>query len=167
MCVNLQFVSIFVTRLTQWVSLVEQELLTLLEHLSSPPLFSGVRVTWPLVFCVCFVDRCLSYCTFSFGHCFVCSSSIYRFWLPLWYLQTLLANHLSEKICLSELSYWCSIWKFRCPANQSLKNDFSTSQVAANWSFNQGFSESYSISIGIWLDCATHANQVDSITLQQ
>jgi hypothetical protein len=29
-------------------------------------------------------------CTFSFGHCVVCSSSIYGFWLPLWYLQTLL-----------------------------------------------------------------------------
>ena len=27
---------------------------------------------------------------FSFGHCVVCSSSIYGFWLPLWYLQTLL-----------------------------------------------------------------------------
>jgi hypothetical protein len=25
----------------------------------------------------------------SFGHCVVCSSSIYGFWLPLWYLQTL------------------------------------------------------------------------------
>jgi hypothetical protein len=32
----------------------------------------------------------LSFCTFSFGHCVVCSSSIYGFWLPLWYLQTLL-----------------------------------------------------------------------------
>jgi len=28
------------------------------------------------------VDRCLSFCTFSFGHCVVYSSSIYRFWLP-------------------------------------------------------------------------------------
>jgi hypothetical protein len=27
-----------------------------------------------IVFCVCFVDRCLSFCTFSFGHCVVCSS---------------------------------------------------------------------------------------------
>ena len=29
-----------------------------------------------------FVDRCLFFCTFSFGHCVVCSSSIYVFWLP-------------------------------------------------------------------------------------
>ena len=28
---------------------------------------------------VCFVDRCLFFCTFSFGHCIVCSSSIYGF----------------------------------------------------------------------------------------
>jgi hypothetical protein len=72
------------------VPLVEQELLTLPEHLSSPPVFSGVRVTRSLVLFVCFVYRCLSFCTFSFGHCVVCSSSIYGFWLPLWYLQTLL-----------------------------------------------------------------------------
>jgi len=51
----------FVTRLTRWVPLVEQELLTIPEHLSSPPLFSGVRVTRALVLCVCFVDRCLSF----------------------------------------------------------------------------------------------------------
>jgi hypothetical protein len=62
---------------------------TLPEHLSSPPVFSGVRVTRSLVLYVCFVDRCLSFCTFSFGHCVVCSSSIYEFRLPLWYLQTL------------------------------------------------------------------------------
>ena len=55
----------------------------------SPPVFSGVHVTRSLVLCVCFVDRCVSFCTFSFGHCVVCSS-IYGFWLPLWYLQTLL-----------------------------------------------------------------------------
>ena len=37
------------------------ELLTLPEHLSSPPVFSGVCVTRSLVLCVCFVDRCLSF----------------------------------------------------------------------------------------------------------
>ena len=79
-----------VTRLTRQVSLVKQELLTLPEHLSSPPVFNGVRVTQSLVLYVCFVDRYLSFCTFSFGHCVVCSFSKYRFWLPLWYLQTLL-----------------------------------------------------------------------------
>jgi hypothetical protein len=30
------------------------------------PGFSGVRVTRSLVLCVCFIDRCLSFCTFSF-----------------------------------------------------------------------------------------------------
>jgi hypothetical protein len=57
-----------------------------------PLVNSGFPVTQSLVLCVlCFVDRCLSFCTFSFGHCVVCSYSIYGFWLllPLWYLQTL------------------------------------------------------------------------------
>ena len=58
--------------------------------LFSPPDFSGPHVTRFLVLYVCFVDRCLSFCTFSFGHFIVYSSSIYGVWLPLWYLQTIL-----------------------------------------------------------------------------
>jgi hypothetical protein len=42
-----------------------QELSILPEH----PRFSGVRVTRSLALCVCFVDRCLSFCTLSFCHC--------------------------------------------------------------------------------------------------
>jgi len=34
------------------------------EIFSSPPVFSGVRVTRSLVLCVCFVDRCLSFCLY-------------------------------------------------------------------------------------------------------
>jgi len=52
-------------RLTPRVPLVEQELLTIPQHLSWPPVFSWVRVNRSLVLCVCFVDRCLSFCTFS------------------------------------------------------------------------------------------------------
>ena len=48
------------------VSPVEQELRTFPEHMSSPPVFSGVRVTQSLVLCVCYVDRCLSCCFFFF-----------------------------------------------------------------------------------------------------
>ena len=47
------------------------------------PGFSGVRVARSLVLYVCFVDCCLSFCAFSFGHYVVCSSSMYGFWLPL------------------------------------------------------------------------------------
>jgi hypothetical protein len=53
----------FVTRLARRVPLVDQELLTL-PRLSSTPVFNGVSVTRSLVLCVCFVNRCLSFCTF-------------------------------------------------------------------------------------------------------
>jgi len=45
-----------VTRVTliQWVPLVEQQLLTLAEHMSSLTVFSWVRVAHSLVFCVMF-----------------------------------------------------------------------------------------------------------------
>ena len=69
----------FVTRLTRQVSLMQEELLTLPEHLSSPPGFSGVRVTRSIVLCVCFVDRCLSFCTFFWA--FVLS-------VLLWYTES-------------------------------------------------------------------------------
>ena len=73
----------------------KKQLFTLPEPLSSPPDFGGVRVTRSLVLCVCFVNRCLSFCTLSDGHCVVCSSSIYGwFWLLLWYFQTLLKDML-------------------------------------------------------------------------
>ena len=51
--------------------LVEQDLLTLTEHLNSLPLpvFRGVRVTRSVGL---FVDRYLSFCRFSFGHSVVC-----------------------------------------------------------------------------------------------
>ena len=44
----------------------------------TPDFFNGVRVTRSLVLYVCFVDRSLSFHTFSFGHCVV-RSSIYGF----------------------------------------------------------------------------------------
>ena len=78
------------SRLTWRVPLVEQELLTLPEHPSSLQVFSGIRVIRSLVLCVCLVDRCMSFCTFSFGHYVLCSSSTYGVWLLLWYLQALL-----------------------------------------------------------------------------
>jgi hypothetical protein len=43
------------------VQLVKQELFIAPDHVSSPLVFSGVRVTRSLVWCICFVDRCLSF----------------------------------------------------------------------------------------------------------
>ena len=101
--------------------------------------FSGVHVARSLVLCVCFVDRCLSFCSFSFGHCVVCSS-IYGFWLPLWYLQTLhihfifipqpdamwsYFDQIISKICAKVVGYiYIYVWKL----NQTvLELDFCSS----------------------------------------
>jgi hypothetical protein len=35
----------------------------------------------------------LSFCPFSFGHCVVCSSPIYEFWLPPFGIFKLIMNH--------------------------------------------------------------------------
>jgi hypothetical protein len=51
------------------------------------------------------IDRCLSFCTFSFGHRVVCSSSICGFWLPLWYLQTLLLTKVLNMELLEIVLY--------------------------------------------------------------
>ena len=57
------------------------------EHLSSPPAFSGVRVTRSLDSYVCFVYRCLSFCNF-----FTIVLSVLRYTDSDWYLQTLIDN---------------------------------------------------------------------------
>ena len=79
----------FVTRRTRRVPHAKQELFTLPEHMRLPLVCSGVRVTRSLVF---FVDSCLSLCP-SFGLCIVCHSSIYGFWLPVWFLHTFPMMH--------------------------------------------------------------------------
>jgi hypothetical protein len=72
----------------------------------TPGLWWGSRCT--LVLGVCFVDRCLSFCTFPFGHCVVCSSSICGFWLPLWYLQTLPRGSWSTRLAYDILPWHVS-----------------------------------------------------------
>ena len=101
--------------------IVEQELLTPPEHLSSHPVFSGVRVTRSLVLYACFVDRCLSFCTF-FCHCVVCSSSIYGLWLPLWYLQTLLAHSLIL-MCFELLARWTLFVNVSISSKKQIKTE--------------------------------------------
>ena len=53
---------------------MEQELLTLPEHMNAPRVFGGVRVARSLVLCV--VDRCLSFCYFFLAIVF---SVLFRF----------------------------------------------------------------------------------------
>jgi hypothetical protein len=93
---------------------VEQELLILPEHMSSPWVFSGVRVTRSLVLCVMFIRSLFVHLSFFFwslcclsldlrllitfyvscGHCVVCPSSIYGLWWPLWYLVAIVLSVL-------------------------------------------------------------------------
>ena len=60
MCIGVYYLSMFLV-LRRQVPLVEEALLTLPDHLNSPPVFRGVRVTGSLVLCVSFVDSCLSF----------------------------------------------------------------------------------------------------------
>jgi hypothetical protein len=105
----------FITRLTRRVALVEQELLP--EHLRSIPFLVGVRVTRSLVLYVCIVDRCLSFCSFSFGH-FVGCPSIYGFWLPLLYLQNVLKEvMIYSSTNINNTNIWrrgCRLWFETC-----------------------------------------------------
>jgi hypothetical protein len=101
------------------------------EHLGSPPVYSGVRATRSLVLCVCLVDRCLSFCPFSFGHCVVCSS-IYKFWLPLWYLQTLLTTQDIMSFLNNVLAF--DLWPWKSIGFQILlRTKYVRSLVKIHW----------------------------------
>jgi hypothetical protein len=116
----------FATRVKRRVPNMEQELLTFPEYLSSPSVFSLVRVARSL-FCVCV------FCTllFSVGYCVVCPSSIYSFWLhylfgifklfflyvfnfPLSSLRWLSGSYWRKYLCVSlkiiASYYYCS-WR--------------------------------------------------------
>ena len=80
-------VKICLYKKTLRVPLVEQDMLPFRSTWVHPG-FSWVRVSRSLGLCVCFVDRYLSFCSFSFGNYIVCPYSIDGFWFPLWYLQT-------------------------------------------------------------------------------
>ena len=80
------------------------ELITLPEHLRPPPVFGGVRLTRCLVLWVMFCKSLFAYLSFFFGHSVVCSSSIYGFWLPLWYLQAL------RTLDLGYMNTWLGIY---------------------------------------------------------
>ena len=64
-------------------------------------------------------------------------------------------------------TYWCSIWKLRCPVNQSLNQLGDTLHVEIVCDVTQSFSWSRAISIGIWFICVTNTNQKLSNILQQ
>jgi hypothetical protein len=85
--INKLKVKICLYKKTLRVPLVEQDMLPFRSTWVHPG-FSWVRVSRSLVLCVCFVDRYLSFCSFSFGNYIVCPYSIDGFWFPLWYLQT-------------------------------------------------------------------------------
>jgi len=67
-------------------------------------IFTGSLVLW------CFVYRYLSFCTFSFGYCGICSSSIHGFWLPLLYLQTILNLSCTGSIWAVKLHWYFSFY---------------------------------------------------------
>jgi hypothetical protein len=56
--------------------------------------FSSFSIFWPL-YCLSYFDLCLLiFKSVSFGHCIVCPSLIYAFWLPLWYLVAIVSSVL-------------------------------------------------------------------------
>ena len=51
-------------------------------------------ILWPL-YCLSYFDLCLLITPLvSFGHCIVCPTLIYAFWLPLWYLLAIVSSVL-------------------------------------------------------------------------
>ena len=110
----------FVTRLTRWVPLVEQELHTLPEY---------ARFLWGSCYSIfsfiCLFSRSLFvlFNSFFFAHCVVCSSLIYEFWIPLWYFQTLLYG-------VGDIHFVTSVTETKKKPNKSTAPLFKFSEVS-------------------------------------
>ena len=84
---------------TLQVSLVEQELCTLPEHMSSPPVFNGVRVARSLVLCVCFVDHMLLFVLLSFFFRPFFCLFFFELWIMLTLLESLTSSQDNYRLC--------------------------------------------------------------------
>jgi hypothetical protein len=79
-----------------WLPLWYLYLLTIVLSVLLPYTYSNYLfgIFWPLC-CLFFFDiQIMITSLVSFDHCIVCSSSIYWFWLPLWYLLTIVLSVL-------------------------------------------------------------------------
>ena len=108
-CLHSRPITGFVTSVTRWMPLLQQELLSLPEHLSPPPVFSWVHVTLSFVFGV-LICRSLFVLFHSFGHCVVCPFSF------IWLLCCLSFSDLlilitplvtSNSSCVQQC--WCNL----------------------------------------------------------
>ena len=114
-------------RVTRRVPHVEQELLSLPGHLCAPPVLVGF-VLLDLQFSVqWFADPCLSFCHFSFSHCYLFFFDL-RFCL---YLNVDIFFFQSKSRCRSNKTsatcgagtQWCSCWsifRFVCNVLQTV-----------------------------------------------
>jgi hypothetical protein len=98
---------------------------TLPEHLSSPSVFSGVRVTRSLVLCVCFVDRCLSFCPFSFKSSYI---QIIQTYVYLNHMRT------SENVYMLINIYVRRVWRYQ-KGNQ---NPYIEEEQTTQWPKEKG-----------------------------
>ena len=84
--------------------------------LSFPPRFPTsdypFGILWPL-YCLSFLDlRLMITSLVSCGHCCFCPSSIYDFWLPLWYLVAIALSVL-PRFTTSDYPF-CILWPLYC-----------------------------------------------------
>ena len=69
-------------------------------------------IFWPLCCLFFFYVRLLITSLESFGHCVVCSSSMYGFWLPLWYLLAIVLSVLL--LCTASDYFFGIFWPLCC-----------------------------------------------------
>ena len=112
--------------LSSWLKflVIDLELLTLPEPLSLPSVLSGVRVTRSLVLCVLFCRSLFVLLSLFFWQLHCLSFFDYRFWLPLWYLQTLLVATILNIPPLSQ--YLSSIIYISLSMLRPYKDDYNT-----------------------------------------
>lgn len=69
----------------------------------------------------------------SLGSCFSRGRRVRARKAPLCQQGSTHLHTTQRKHFLAVHTYWCSIWKFKCPVNQSLNQEWSTLHVAWSW----------------------------------
>ena len=95
---------------TRRVLLVE---LICFEHPNSPSIYRGTCSSiFGFLHVECFADHCLSLCSFSFGHCVACPSSILINAFSIFKLFLNACNYILLWIAIKDVHFRQFVWKF-------------------------------------------------------
>ena len=140
------------------MSSLEQSLHTLPECTCSLPVLIGFILHTRQLSVQCIATHCMSFCRFSFSHNIVPPSSIYGFWLPLWYFRTFLPTNMEQPQYKLQTICICKFFFFLFYCRDAVKKKLISSDSTFSTDKSMPSSNTSSTSLSNFGDLSTDGN---------